>query len=185
MYFTPGWGAILTSAGAIAGVAVGAGAARWNMHSILTKQTAHQHKIEQREAVAVITDAIVALADNGQFFHSARMLAKSVEPDGKLDAECLDRFNAEVPRANERVNAVKAALRRSMLVIDLDELESQIAPLNELIGHYSDALAAARNSYQDEKAFGRQTDAAENVRADMTSRVQSLMDSAATLLKTR
>lgn len=179
------WAAFLTGGFTLAGGVLGALIGRRNMHSVLVKQFALQHRVEQREPIAVIADTIVELKGNEQFFHAARMLAACEIKSGDQYWERLDRFNRELIFANERPNALKRALRRGDLFVDAPELVDQLAPMADLCGEYGRCVGAAREHHEEPQVFEEYVAQAIAIHEDLLPRAQKLMETAAKVLKTQ
>ncbi|MGX1770705.1 hypothetical protein ACWIGW_01220 [Nocardia brasiliensis] len=183
-FFTPGWGVVLAGGFTLAGGALGALVGRWNLHSVLFKQMAQQHRIEQREAVAVLADTCVELGDNEQFYFAIQKLAESQTESGQIDDTRLAVFNGEVPHANDRANAVKRAIRRARLVIDVPELLEVVHQIADLSANYHDSLMSISDNRQNPAVFNLHIAEARSVVADMAALALTLEETAIELLKT-
>ncbi|MFG1790975.1 hypothetical protein [Nocardia sp. NPDC049149] len=179
------WAALLTGGFTLAGGVLGALIGRRNMHSVLVKQFELQHRVEQREPIAVIADTIVELKGNEHFFHAARMLAECETKSGDQYWERLDRFNRELIFASERPNALKRALRRGDLFVDAPELVDQLAPLGPLCGEYGRCVEEARERHEEPQVFEAYVAQATAIHNELLPRAQKLMEIAAKVLKTQ
>jgi membrane protein YqaA with SNARE-associated domain len=78
MYYTPGWGALLTLIATLIGGVGGVVLTLWGQRWLYRRQLADQHRLEKRESIASVLDASAALV--GHRLHHCQAAATSLVP---------------------------------------------------------------------------------------------------------
>jgi hypothetical protein len=128
MYYTPGWGAVITAVSTLSGVAL----TQWNANRQSWRQHTEARRVEQRVAVLDVLAAASRLEAtlNGNLVFAIDQELNGTEIDD-VDEHYRPIFIELGTRANELLHAV----RKAELVITVQKIA---AALDELNGHRTD-----------------------------------------------
>lgn len=113
MFYTPGWGALLTAVATLSGVAI----TQWNANRQTSRTQLNATRIEQRQVVLEILEAVAVLETKLRRFAATLDKGKKALEDGTFNHTVDDFYSQSYREAIDQGNALTRALRKGELVI--------------------------------------------------------------------
>jgi hypothetical protein len=185
MYYTPGWGALLTVIGTLSGGVVGGVLTQWGQRRLYRRQLADQHRLEKRESIASVLDASAPLHEVKRLVHHAGEVNKDREA-GKYSAglplpNSVLAFNKELTTFDEKTNLFRSQLRRALLVVDDRDLVDKLRALQTVAVEISSHAESIKDHAAAQETFDV-TKLEDNL-AELSKRTRNLSDAAVARLK--
>lgn len=138
MYYTPGWGAIITAVSTLSGVAL----TQWNSNRQSWRQHTETRRVEQRVAVL---DVLTAASRVEAILSGRLVFAIEQELDGLVIDDVDDQYMQIFIELEARCNELLHAVRKAEVVITLRKI---VAALDELNSHRMDLVRIIDESEQ-------------------------------------
>lgn len=146
MYYTPGWGALMTLVGTLGGGLGGVALTQWNQHWLHRKQADDQHRLEQRAAVATVIEAGATMGEKSWLY--------------AIDLMGYD----ETMTAH---GVYKAALRAARLVVDNQMINRDLAAHVILVSKIENLTKQIRRLVRDDNYDSKECEALQEQLKDL------------------
>lgn len=113
MFYTPGWGALLTAVATLSGVAI----TQWNANRQTSRTQLNATRIEQRQVVLEILEAVAVLEVKLKRFAAALDKGKKKLEDGTFNHTVDDFYSQSYRAAIDQGSELTRALRKGDLVV--------------------------------------------------------------------
>jgi|EndMetStandDraft_6_1072998.scaffolds.fasta_scaffold83708_1 hypothetical protein len=138
MYYTPGWGAVITAVSTLSGVAL----TQWNANRQSWRQHTEARRVEQRVAVH---DVLVAASRLEATLDGKLVFAIDQEVNGTVIDDVDEHYMPIFIELGTRANELLHAVRKAELVVTVGKI---VAALDELNSHRVDLVRIITESEQ-------------------------------------
>jgi uncharacterized protein (UPF0212 family) len=154
MYYTPGWGAVITAVSTLSGVAL----TQWNANRQSWRQHTEARRVEQRLA---ILDVLMAASRLEASLDGRLVFAIDQELNGTVIDDVDEHYMPIFVELGTRANELLHAVRKAELVITVPKIAGALDELNshrlDLVRIITETEQAVRNREPDNKALAEAT----------------------------